>query len=63
MNNKVWKVKNREEVYTDKELIALISIGELTGKDEIMCSEMLDFLPIEETIYQFYLKGENDENI
>ena len=65
-NNKIWKVKNRTDVYTDKELIDLIVSGVLTGEDEIMCHEMLDFMSIKETIYQFYLylkENNKDENI
>lgn len=63
MNNKIWKIKNREEMYSDKELISLISNGQISGDDEIMCKEMRDFLAVKDTIYQFYIKENSDENI
>ena len=62
MNNKIWRVKNSEELLTDRELIDLIIKKVLTGDNEIKCNEMKEYIKIKDSIYQFYLEGKN-ENI
>ena len=60
MNNKIWHIKNSEELLTDKELIDLIIKKVLTGDNEIKCNEMKDYIKIKDSIYQFYLEEKNE---
>ena len=60
MNNKIWHIKNSEELLTDKELIDLIIKKDLTGDNEIKCNEMKDYIKIKDSIYQFYLEEKNE---
>ena len=62
MNNKIWKIKDKEELLSDKELIDLLINKVLNGNDEIKCHEMKDYIKIKDSIYQFYLEDKN-ENI
>ena len=62
MNSKVWRVKNRDQIFSDRELIELIIKKVFNGDDEIKCNEMKDYIAIKDSIYQFYLEGKN-ENI
>ena len=60
MNNKIWHIKNSEELLTDKELVDLIIKKVLTGDNEIKCNEMKDYIKIKDSIYQFYLEEKNE---
>ena len=60
MNNKIWHIKNSEELLTDKELIDLNKKKTLTGDNEIKCNEMKDYIKIKDSIYQFYLEEKNE---
>ena len=58
--NKIWKIRGLEGKYTDEELITMIKNGELSGNDYISNSDMKTWMKIKDTIYQFYLGGEDE---
>ena len=60
---KVWRVKGREETYTDPELTDMISKGELKAEDEVTCKELKDWIRIKESVYSFYLKEDKHETV
>ena len=62
-NEKVWKVKNHNDVYTDEEVINFIKEGKLKADDYLMSKDMKDWIKLEDSIYQFYLKEKEDETI
>ena len=57
--NKIWKIRGKDEKFTDEELIRMISDGELSYDDYITTNEMKTWLKIGDTIYQFYLRRGN----
>lgn len=61
--NKLWRIRGKEGKYTDEELIALIKRGELKGEDYIANSELKKWMRIQNTIYQFYLGGLQNETL
>lgn len=60
MNNKIWHIKDSEELLTDKELVDAIVKKVLSGDNEIKCNEMKDYIKIKDSIYQFYLEEKNE---
>ena len=60
---KIWKIKNYEGTFTDDEIITLIKKGQIKGNFRIMTKELKEWIKVEDSIYQFYLEGEKDENI
>ena len=60
---KIWKIKNYEGTFTDDEIITLIKKGQIKGNFKIMTKELKEWIKVEDSIYQFYLEGEKDENI
>ncbi len=63
MNKNIWTIKGKKEKVSDKTLIEMIKNGELTGSDYIKTRELSKFVRIDDSIYEFYLKGRNDETI
>lgn len=64
MSSKIWKVKGHINKYTDEELIRMIKVGKLKGRDHITTSDMKTWVQIDDSIYSFYLRGGNkNENI
>lgn len=61
--NKIWKIRGKDEKITDEELIKMIKEGRLSKDDYISNSDMKTYMKIEDTIYQYYLRREEDENI
>ena len=61
--NKVWKLRKDGMMYTDEEIVAMISEGKLTGEDQLTCKEMKAWMRINESIYQFYLRSEENETV
>ncbi len=63
MKNKIWRIKGYEGTFTDEELISLISSGQVKGDFQITTREMKIWTKISDSIYQYYLKEDIDENI
>lgn len=63
MLNKVWKIKGYEGSFTDEEIIALIKSGKLTGEDALSSRDIKTPIMIKDSIYQYYLKKENQHEI
>ena len=61
--NKIWKIKGYEGSFTDEEVIELIRQGQLKGEDALSSRDMKKWVRIEDSIYQFYLEDEENENI
>ncbi len=59
----IWTIKGRKEKVSDEALIEMIKNGELSGSDYIKTRELSRFVRIDDSIYEFYLKGRNDETI
>lgn len=58
MNNKIWKIKDYQGTFTDKEIITLIKSGKLTGNDALSSRDIKKYIKIKDSIYQYYLKGD-----
>ena len=59
---KIWKVKNKSS-YTDDELVEAIKKGEILS-DDLLLSDMLeDYIKVSDSIYQFYLKENDNETL
>ena len=58
--NKIWRIRGYEGKFSDEELIYLIKNHKLTGDDYICNSDMKTWIKIKDTIYQFYLGGQNE---
>ena len=63
MNKNIWTIKGRKEKVSDEVLIKLIKNGELTKDDYIKNRDLNRFVKIDDSIYEFYLKGDNNENL
>ena len=63
MMEQIWIIKGRNKKFSDNELVMMIKQGLLNGKDEIATMELKKWIKIEDSIYQFYLKGDNHETI
>ena len=59
---KTWNVKNKNS-YTDEELIEAIKQGKISGEDLIISDMLKNYIKVSDSIYQFYLKGHNNEAI
>lgn len=58
--NKIWQIegKSSENLYSDQELISMISEGLLNGENVISNIYLSEKVKIKDTIYAFYLKGD-----
>ena len=63
MNKNIWMIKGRKEKVSDEVLIKMIKNGELTKDDYIKNRDLNRFVKIDDSIYEFYLKGDNNENL
>lgn len=63
MNKNIWTIKGRKEKVSDEVLIEMIKNGELTKDDYIKNRDLGRFVKLDDSIYEFYLKGDNDENL
>ena len=61
--SKVWRVKGFEGSFSDKELIELIRNGELKPDYAITTREMKKWIRLKDSIYQYYLRSEENETI
>lgn len=62
-NNKVWRLRGKEETYTDEKLVELISSGVIKPDDYIASREMRVWIKVKNSIYQYYIKEEMNETI
>ena len=63
-NELVWKIKNSKYMFSDQDVIDLIRMGKLKGDDYLMSKDMKDWIKLEDSIYQFYLKeNKHNENL
>lgn len=61
--NKIWKIRGFEGKFSDEELIKMIKEGRLLASDYISTKDMKNWIKIEDSIYQFYLRREKHETI
>lgn len=62
--NKIWKIKGREELLSDEELIHLIKKGKIDKNAAVATKDMKHHIKLCNSIYQFYFKkGVKDETI
>ena len=54
--NKIWKIRGFEGKFADEELIKMIKEGRLLASDYISTKDMKNWIKIEDSIYQFYLR-------
>ena len=60
-NNKIWKIKGFEGVFTDEEIVALIKSGEIKDEYSLSSKDMKKWVKVKDSIYQFYLEDNNNE--
>lgn len=58
MEKKIWKIRNRNERYSDEELIQALKDGKILKEDYIATKDMKTWLQVSKSIYQFYIKEE-----
>ena len=58
MANKIWQIKGYEGTFTDEQIVELIKSGRLTKEDALTSKDIKQWIKIEDSIYQFYLKEE-----
>ena len=63
LKNKIWKIKGFEGVFTDDEIIALISSGEIKGEYSLTSRDMKKWVKVKDSIYQFYLEDDKNETV
>lgn len=61
--SKIWKIRGKEEKVSDEDLINMIKEGRLSKDDYISTSDMKSFMKIEDSIYQYYLRRDEDETL
>lgn len=59
--DKIWRIQNDNNSYTDDELIELIKNGTLKKDTRITNRELKKWLCIKDTIYNIYLSEENEK--
>ena len=59
--DKIWRIQNDNNSYTDDELIELIRNGTLKKDTRITNRELKKWLCIKDTIYNIYLNEENEK--
>ena len=59
---KTWKVKDKGYC-SDEDLIAFIQNGKVLPDDLIMSEEIKEYIKVKDSVYAFYLKGDNNETI
>lgn len=59
---KIWTVKDKTSL-SDEELINAIKLGTVSGDDFIKSELLPDYIKVSDSIYQFYLKGNENETI
>ncbi len=59
--DKIWRIQNDNNSYTDDELIELIKNGTLKKDTRITNRELKKWLCIKDTIYNIYLNEENEK--
>lgn len=59
-NKMLWTIKGKKEKISDEKLIMLIKQGKLKGDDLIKNNDLKKFIPISDTIYEFYLRSANE---
>ncbi len=60
-NNKIWKVQNDNNTYSDEELVELIKNGKINSDTRITNKDLKKWLKVEETLYNYYLREEENE--
>ena len=63
LKNKIWKIKGFEGVFTDDEIVALISSGEIKGEYSLTSRDMKKWVKVKDSIYQFYLEDNKNETV
>lgn len=63
MANKIWKIKGYQGTFTDEEIITLIKTGKIKADDCLSSKDIKVWIQIKDSIYQYYLKGDNNETI
>lgn len=61
--NKVWRIKGFEGIFSDEELISLIESKQVNKDFSITTREMKTWVKLKDSIYQYYLKEDEDETI
>lgn len=60
-NNKIWKVQNDNNTYSDEELVELIKNGKINSDTRITNKDLKKWLKVDETLYNYYLREEENE--
>ena len=63
LKNKIWKIKGFEGAFTDDEIVALISSGEIKGEYSLTSRDMKKWVKVKDSIYQFYLEDDKNETV
>lgn len=59
--DKIWRIQNDNNSYTDEELVELIKNGTLKKDTRITNRELKKWICIKDTIYNIYLNEENEK--
>lgn len=59
---RTWKVKDKGYC-SDEDLVTFIQNGTVDPDDLIMSELLKDYIKVKDSVYAFYLKGENNETL
>ena len=63
MQSKIWKIKGYEGSFTDEQIVYLIKNGKLNGEDCLTSKDIKTPIMIKDSIYQYFLKKEEQNEI
>lgn len=61
--NKIWRIKGFEGQFSDEEVIDLIRKGEIKEDYSLSTREMKKWVKLKDSIYQYYLEGNENETV
>lgn len=62
-NNKIWKIRDKDFLLSDEELISLIKQGKISKDVDVATKDMKHHVKLGNSIYSFYFKEDQDEVI
>ena len=61
--NKIWKIKDKDLLLSDEELIEMIKQGKISKDTKVATKDMKHHVRLSDSIYQFYFKEDNHETV
>lgn len=62
-SNKIWKIRDKDFLLSDEELIELIKQGKISKDTDVATKDMKHHVKLRDSIYSFYFKEDLDETL